>query len=125
VDPHNDNADIESDTGLFGTTLEPLVDTMEGLVRLTSARQKFLYPPFMREAGEKPSMRLNRILSGLHGGVLALATITGCDDGSEGQTDIAKLPLPSPETVDAAKARAKQNPRPKFGSPPKSEMGKL
>jgi hypothetical protein len=70
-------------------------------------------------------MRFNRILSGLHGGVLSLATIAGCNDGSDGETDIAKLPPLSQETIDAAKAHAKQNPRPKFGSPPKSEMGKL
>jgi hypothetical protein len=69
-------------------------------------------------------MRLVRILSGLHGGVLVLATITGCDNDSEGQTDIAKLPMPPQEALDASKAKARQNPRPKFGSPPKSEMGK-
>ena len=69
-------------------------------------------------------MRFNRILSGLHGGVLALATVTGCDNGSDGETNIAKLPMPSQEALDAAKVQAPQNPRPKFGSPPKSEMGK-
>jgi hypothetical protein len=68
-------------------------------------------------------MRLNRILSGLHGGMLVLATITGCDDGSNGETDIAKLPPPSQESLDAAKTQARPNARPKFGSPPKSEMG--
>ena len=31
---------------------------------------------------------------------------------------------PSQEVIDAAKAKARPNPRPKFGSPPKSEMGK-
>jgi hypothetical protein len=70
-------------------------------------------------------MRLNRILSGLHGGVFALMTMIGCNEGSDGQTDIAKLPQPSQEVLDAAKSQARQNPRPKFGSPPKSEMGKL
>jgi hypothetical protein len=68
-------------------------------------------------------MRSSRIQSGVLGAVLALATITGCDDGSDGQTDIAKLPPPSQEALDAAK-KAQPNPRPKFGSPPKSEMGK-
>ena len=69
-------------------------------------------------------MRSSRIRSGLHGGVLALATITGCDHGSDGQTDIAKLPPPSQEVLDAAKVQAPQKARPKFGSPPRSEMGK-
>ena len=69
-------------------------------------------------------MRSIWIRSGLHGGVLALATLTGCDNGSDGQTDIAKLPPPSQEALDAAKVKAPKNVRPKFGSPPKSEMGK-
>jgi hypothetical protein len=69
-------------------------------------------------------MRSNRILSGLHGGVLALATITGCNNGSEGQTDMAKLPPPSQEVIDAAKARPAPTARPKFGSLPRSEMPK-
>jgi hypothetical protein len=69
-------------------------------------------------------MRFNRILSGLHGGVLSLVTIAGCNDGSDGETDIAKLPPPSQEALDAAKVQAPQNARLKFGSPPKSEMGK-
>jgi hypothetical protein len=70
-------------------------------------------------------MRSNRILTGLQGVVLALATVTGCDGGSEGQTDLAKLPLPSQAVIDAAKAQAaRPTARPKFGSPPRSEMGK-
>jgi hypothetical protein len=65
-------------------------------------------------------MRSNRILAGLQGVVLALATVTGCDDDSEGQTDLAKLPPPSQAVIDAAKAQAPPTARPKFGSPPRS-----
>jgi hypothetical protein len=65
-------------------------------------------------------MRSSRILSRLHGGVLVLATVTGCDDGSEGQTDLANLPPPPQAVIDAAKAQAPPTARPKFGSPPRS-----
>jgi hypothetical protein len=69
-------------------------------------------------------MRSRNVLSTLYGVMFALFVVTGCDNGSDGQTDIAKLPLPSQEALDAAQAKARPNPRPRFGSPPKSEMGK-
>jgi hypothetical protein len=70
-------------------------------------------------------MRSNHILAGLQGVVLALATISGCGGEPEGQTDLAKLPPPSQAVIDAAKEQAaRPTARPKFGSPPKSEMGK-
>jgi hypothetical protein len=65
-------------------------------------------------------MRSSRILSGLQGVVLALAAVTGCDGGSEGQTDLAKLPPPPQAAIDAAKTQAPPTARPKFGSPPRS-----
>ena len=69
-------------------------------------------------------MRSNRILAGLHGGVVALAVITGCGGEPEGQTDLAKLPLPSQAVIDAAKAQAPSKVRPKFATPTRSEMRK-
>ena len=69
-------------------------------------------------------MRSTRKFSKLHGGVLALAAIAGCEDGSTGQTDLAKVPPPSQAVLDAAKIQAPQKGRPKFGSPPRSEMAK-
>jgi hypothetical protein len=69
-------------------------------------------------------MRSSCIRSGLHGGVLALATITGCGGEPEGQTDLAKLPLPSQAVIDAAKAQAPSKARPKFVTPSRSEMRK-
>jgi hypothetical protein len=69
-------------------------------------------------------MRSRNVVSTLYGVMFALFVVTGCDNGSEGQTHIANLPAPSQEVLDAAKAKARPNPRPRFGSPPKSEMGK-
>jgi hypothetical protein len=69
-------------------------------------------------------MRSNRVLTGLQRVVLALATISGCGGEPEGQTDLAKLPAPSQAVIDAAKTQAPPTARPKFGSPPKSEMVK-
>lgn len=69
-------------------------------------------------------MRRTYGLATTHVFAFAALVLGGCLAEPEGQTDIAKLPLPSQEVLDAAKARARPNPRPKFGSPPKSEMGK-
>ena len=69
-------------------------------------------------------MRSSRGMSMFHGGVFTLVVIAGCGEDSGGQTDLAKLPPPSQAVLDTAKAKAQPNPRPRFGSPPKSEMGK-
>jgi hypothetical protein len=54
----------------------------------------------------------------------ALEVVAGCGGEPEGQTDLAKQPLPSQAVIDAAKAQAPSKARPKFGSPPRSEMRK-
>jgi hypothetical protein len=79
---------------------------------------------FIIENRENPGMRSNRIVAALPGGMFVLATITGCGGEPEGQTDLAKLPPPSQAVIDAAKAQAPSKARPKFGSPPRSEMRK-
>jgi hypothetical protein len=56
-------------------------------------------------------------------GAFALGAITGCGGDPAGQTDLAKLPPPSQAVIDRAKAAPLPKSRPKFGSPPKSEMG--
>jgi hypothetical protein len=54
----------------------------------------------------------------------ALGVAAGCGGEPEGQTDLAKQPLPSQAVIDAAKAQAPSKARPEFGSPPRSEMRK-
>ncbi len=68
-------------------------------------------------------MRTRWIESVLGLAVLALAASAGCGGDPEGQTDLAKLPPPSQQVIDRSKAARVPKARPKFGSPPKSEMG--
>jgi hypothetical protein len=69
-------------------------------------------------------MRSKRLMSVWLLGACALEVVAGCGGEPEGQTDLAKQPLPSQAVIDAAKAQAPSKARPKFGSPPRSEMRK-
>ncbi len=68
-------------------------------------------------------MRTNWIAPMLGVAAFTWAASTGCGGDPVGQTDLAKVPPPSQQVIDRAKAMPLPKSRPKFGSPPKSEMG--
>ena len=68
-------------------------------------------------------MRTKWIASMLGMAVFAPGAISGCGDDTAGKTDLAKLSPPSQAVIDRGKAAPLLKSRPKFGSPPKSEMG--
>ena len=65
-------------------------------------------------------MRINRVVCSLGGAAFALGTIVGCGGSSDEKVDLAKLPPPSQEAIDRAKAQPLPKGRPRFGAPPKS-----
>ncbi len=53
--------------------------------------------------------------------VLCIGACAGCGDNSGGQAELAKLSTP-PGASEEAKAQPPPKAKPKFGSPPRSEM---
>lgn len=67
-------------------------------------------------------MRSKALVSAVCGTILAVGSVGGCGGDSEGETDLAKVPLPPQSVIDKAKATPLPKNRIRFAAPPKSAL---
>ena len=68
-------------------------------------------------------MRSKSLVSAVCGAAVAMAA-GGCGGAPEGETDLAKAPLPPQSVIDKAKATPLPKKRIRFAAPPKSALDK-
>jgi hypothetical protein len=67
-------------------------------------------------------MRLRKMALALGLAALAFGAVEGCGGEPAGEAELAKLPPPSSGSTDRAQLQPPPKAKPKFGSPPKSQM---
>ncbi len=67
-------------------------------------------------------MRSRKMALALGLAAMAFGTVEGCGGDSDGEAELAKLPPPSSGSTGRAQLQPPPKAKPKFGSPPKSQM---